>query len=790
MRKLRIMLVATAIVLSSFSGVVKAVAQPLQSYEQYFGKYVERENTGSGVWQSNGSINEGGSSVGYGLEVVDGASNKFLRFANFNGIPYSSSTSVNFALDYNKEWSSVLNVAFSYRLSEGAFYYDSDDVVFSISVGGLVKDFKLSDLSLTTTGKYDWNVLEASMPITAQNKADRMALTYYYDGSLLTTKSARYLDVDNVTVSSGDQTLYSTDVEFAPITTSDTLNLSVDYSTNTIANKKQLMLSGEEIAFYAQNNVYSKKQSSEFGGADVASLFPRTGSYMYRGSTSVKAGESDLFVLYDKEQQNSFLRLANFNGEGDVTNSRFIMKFYSNKSNEIENMPVTFRIFYSFNYRLYVNDRAKTEINPADKILNFSTRSSSANNSGLISFDELIINEENDSTWHTYNGVLEVYSTTTADISIYYYAYQNASITPDVYLDMDNLTLCPDGSNENYAYLNGSFEGMVPTVSTGDDPINAMVYNNETLGAKGEKVSVDNMNYAMQLNSKQSLSLDLNWQLSTNVYYASFDVLQDAGSIDLYFGSRSGDKLQLTVGENGTFNGGALEVYWTKNQTGYSCSLYYARLAKERLFSLDFVNAGAGAITIDNIFVGEVSSICNQAGDYQAFSALYQSLKETYETNDNYDSSTQMQIKQALYQASLITEHSSQAKMTSAITELQSYVLNGGKKADLTELLSAIKDAKDVYKNAGKSAYTNSTWILFETAYANAREITENDAQSKVDEVVSQLYAAIRNLKPVATPQSNTVTVALSVSGGLAGVGGIALATTIIIKRRKENEEN
>lgn len=787
LKKISVLLLVIALGLSS---VLNVSAQTSDKYSVHLGQAVSIDSQMEGVWQSASALNEGASSVYYAFENKN--DNKFLRLANFNSSIFSTYTTVNFAIDYFAQWKSVVSLKFNYRLSEGVDPYRANDRIATVSVGGVEKHITYGDLVCTEQGNYDWQTYSVSLSVTQSDKADRLVLTYYYDGAKKNSDTSRYLDVDNIEISSGTTVLGAHDLQFAPASLSDKVIFSFDYSNETVENKSSLMLYGSDALNYSENTTYNKSQSVVFGGSDVASALPHAGNYIYRGATSVKAGESDLYVLYDKVAENSFLRLGNFNGASGVTDSRFTMNFYNNQAKAIENMPVTNRVFFSFKYRLYASEEILNTFDLTQNVLQFSTRSASNNNSGYVSFDELIINEPGDDTWHTYHGVMETLTTTTANIAIYYFGYEQASLSPQIYLDMDDLTLSPHNSDANYAYLNGGFEGLVATVSGGDDPFNSYVFNNPILGGSAKKIRVGANDFGMQIAKGQSFSISLGWAPKTDVYHVSFDTLCNSGSLRMYFGGISGKYIDLTIGTNSGAMGDPLSVHWNKTENGYECNLYFTRLVNTNIYSLDFVNTGNSEIVIDNIFVGEVKAVNTDKGDYQAFITQLEELRAAYEAGvANYRNSVQKSLKQAFYNADCITEYSSASRMQNAIKSISDLLNTAGKKSNLDELNATIERAEKLFENGGADLYTRATWITFEKAYVSAKNITCENTQSKVNTANSNLEAAMLSLVPIDESRNGSAVamLALQIGGVGVGIGSLAWATAYTVRRRRKNEK-
>ena len=787
MKRLRSALVAIAMLLCFASGTATALAQPNESYALYLESYLSSNSAEGGVWQSSSAMGEGGSQVSYGLELSDGTSNKFVRFANFNGLPISSATTANFKLNYNGEWSDAVSVSFSYRLSEGSLPYAWDERIATLEIGGVKKHLTLADIELTSQSGMEWKNATVILNLNGI-KADRLTVTYYYDGATAWRGNYRYLDIDNVAVT-GAGVLCSLDLENAPITTSNKKEVELNYKASGVEAKQSYMLFGSEMVDYSVNTAYSREEKALFNGGDVVVALAKAGNTFYRGATSVKAGESDMFLIYDAQERNSYLRMSNFNDTVGGASTRFTMQFYDNEANQNANMPVTNRIHYSFDYRLYMSDLVTSGFDFSRNILQFSTRSASSNNSGFVSFDELFINEPGDDSWHTFSGVMDVLTTTTANITVYYYYYQNPSFAPDVYLDMDNLSLTAGESTVNYAYLNGTFEGAIPLVSDGNDPLNGNVFVNAQIGSAGEKVRINGSDYAMKLDGGECLSLNLGWKPSTNVFNVTFEVKEEVGELKLWFGGKSGDLLNLTVCANQTASDNSYGIYWEKLNSGYKCHIFFARMAYNPLYSIDLLNSGLSAVTVDDLFIGEVSAVSSVSGNYAEFVVSYEELKSSYEANAaSYKSNAKLVIEKALYVASLINEYSSQANINSAIEGLTSAINSSDRLCDLAAVEKALKKAEGIHADGGKDKYTNGTWLLFKQAEAEARAISAESSQKEADAAAKKLEDAIKGLT-IAQENGSKVVVALGVGGGAVGVGGVALCAVMII-RRKKNEKN
>ena len=127
-------------------------------------------------------------------------------------------------------------------------------------------------------------------------------------------------------------------------------------STYTVAN---FFLTNEEIPKYDINSTLGEELFS--GGSFINgisnSLFADSGnsySGYYRGITSLAEGESDFYSFYDESEDNTFLRLANYNGEEDSYRTRSSFYFFDNEKNVPENLPSTSYMNVAFDYRFFV----------------------------------------------------------------------------------------------------------------------------------------------------------------------------------------------------------------------------------------------------------------------------------------------------------------------------------------------------------------------------------------------------------------------------------------------------
>lgn len=729
----------------------------------YLGSRVARGVYADGVYQSFASIGQGEAGARYAYE--SGANNKFLRLANFDGAENSVCTSVVFACE--GEFAEA-TLSFSYRLFEGECAYGASSPVFTAELRGVKRTFTYAELVPSVSENMTWQSVSCSLQ-GLTGTADRLTLIFHYPSAGRYSETRLCADLDNVSVRAGEERVGSGDLEFADVTEADEKVYEAPGKGSA-----SLMLSDGDIALYEENTQLTDVLRADFNDGLRAARLARQGSSgTFHTAANYTAGGSDLYAVYDSFAQNTFLRLANTNGR--IEETQFTTYFYDNATGALGNMPVTEQIFFSFRYRLYIDDYLRAGMRGDEVILHLSTRSSGINHAGEISLDELVLNEAGDDTWHTYESVLDVRRSTTAYIIFTYYAHADSSYASSTFLDFDDLYLSPAMGGANYAHLNGSFEGMAEEGEGG-----SAFYRSE-LGAPAQKHAVDSLDGEMFLGAGETFSLRVSMPRSTNVYYVAFDVSAPSGaSLTLRLGGRSGDLLPLTVGENAA---GDLAVDW-ESGTRWRCRLYYARSAYGPVTSLDFINTGSENLSIDNVYAGQVVSVSAAAGDFAAYSARLQTLKAEIAADDTLTSSSRLTLNRLILLADRMTARSSEARMQSALSALENGLAGAAHRADMTELLGAIAEAEEALSLRDPAAYGKQARIKFFEALSAARAVTDEDGQAAVDRAAADLRAATSALtvKETDAGADPAVVVAVSAGGAIAGAG--SLAGVCLLKRR------
>lgn len=739
----------------------------------YLGGPVERGGAGGAVVQPAEAVLRGDSPVRYGMETSGGEKHNFLRLANFDGIKGSGQTSVSFLTSPLSCTNAEVHI--SYRLFEGSTAYREDAPVFCFSYRGAEKRFRYGELDPSTEA--DMQMHELTFPLQSlSGTSDRFTVTFYYADATPYAQSGLFADVTSLSVTGGGSEL----VLDGAISSAGVTEADEKVYVAPTRGDSSLLLFGENAVRYAENTVYDGKVAVDFNdGLRSVPLARQGSSGTYRGTASVSAQESDIYAVYDRYEQNTFLRLSNSNGAAGVTQTRFYTYFYDNTTGAIGNIPLCDEIFFSFRYRLFMDDYVRAGLTGKEPILHFSTRSSAANHAGEISLDELIVNEAGDDSWHTYSSVLDVRRSSTANLIVTYYAHAEKEFAATTFLDFDALTLATSKGGRNYAHLNGEFEGL----ADGDAEGGALFFREE-LGSPAQKMANSSLDYAMSAEPGQTFSVHASFPRSTNVFDISFDVTGTQGAaFDLLLNGRSGDTLSLTVGKNS--DTAPLSVYWTQAEGKWRCHLGYARAAYAPLTSIDFVNSGNETLLFDNLEAGQVRSVCAEAGDFAAYSSELNALKERIAADETLCTEPRLALDRLLVLADRITQNSSEARMQSCLSDIKAQLQSARHKADTRLLDEAISAADRLLTEHNIEEYTNPTRLSFLDALAKARQVTAEDGQTAVDAAANALTKATAALLPQAQEEEGGARAAVvaSVAGGTLGTGAL-LCGAILFKRR------
>lgn len=722
---------------------------------------------GSAAFQPTYAANDGCSVVKYALEMPGG--NKFVRMANFDGSYLSSRTALSVACAVTT--ADVATVSLNYRLYEGDANYAEESVVCSVSFRGGYKQFTYADLTANVNGNFSWQTLSVSLTTDGTLSSSYVVIEFYFASASDYATGRTCFDVDNVSVLSGGKEL-CTDGGFdgTNVSTSDVLDTDYSLTDDAIAAAKALTLTSDKIS-YRVNTVYDNSLNVNFNLYGGARTLPSAKS----DSLYTDEASGSQFVVYDSQNANIFLRIGNF--DATKSNPLVRMPFADNETGGSGNIPKTTNIYVNFNYRLYVDDDVLRQMDDSDIVLELSTRRSTLNNSGKFTLDNLVVNEPGDPTWQSISCVLQTNISSTAYMEMIFYSQAAAGFSSGTYIDIDNMYVSDQPSGKNYACDNGTWESAAQgSVTGGENPMCPSLAFNANYGKMSAVNFVSDTNYDMLMPSGGTFGVLYGKNATSGVYDLAFDIAANVGDkINLLFDGRSGGAAELTVGQNVQTDN--VVATWQQTGDGYKCFVTYARYDGRPLSRVDFVNLSANAVRIDNLFVGQVASVCTTAGDYASFSAELSRLTALSQ-NGNYNKTSLKNIDSAIYDANKLDEFASQRRMDEAIAAVNAAINGATAKADLTALKQTLARAEETMTN-GKS-YTKSTKALFMESYFAAKHLTEQSAQSDVDSANAKLAEAMNNL----AEYNNALTVA--VVGGMS----VAFAAAIVFRRKENGNEN
>ena len=713
------------------------------------------------VYQNSSIIRQGCSIVRYGYESK--ANNKFIRLSNFKlkqGVNYTG-----FVIDFGGVYElKSLNIYFKYRLFEGIEYYQDDDVILKLIIGSETLNLTLEDLIVSKDGDFSWNEKALESNLEKSIEADQLIIYFYYSNNVVYNDNKCFIDMDNIALND----ILSVDFNFADADE----NSSLDYDLSSNLDEQRLAMLNKNQIIYEDNTIYSNKVSYDFDANYLTQILARSGSSgTYRGVTSVNAKESDGYVLYDLSNENTYLKLGNFNGKDGVTSTRVVNYLYDNNTNETTTINKINRIYYSFKYRLYMDDLVLSDLNKEEWAIKISGGSSDSAKSGWISFDELIINNENDDTWHEYHGWInvQVYSKITY-LVMYVDLKTPAGIDTKSYVDIDDFVITtPKG--DNVSHLGGSFEGLLDYNSVKDNYI-------EDYQTNAKKVVLSNDNYCLALDKDEYLTIDLNWQNKLNVYHISFDYHNLDGQLKFFVGGKNGDEVVVDIGKDYISEDGLLIVYFENN----ICNIYLARQAKYPLTKVILTNVGDNELKIDNLFIGQIESV-SFAGDYNLYLMELESIKSNINQNIyKYNEVVNLRLAKADYLATKVDVNASQVRLNQVLDAYRNVLSDELLKSDLSRLNATINRAKSVMSERDESEYERASWLLFFDTYKKALLIDETNTQEEVDLANKALWEAIDSLKIKSESSNNIVSVVVATACGATALG--AAAFFVFGKRR------
>lgn len=690
----------------------------------------------TGVYLKRSDINLGYSKTlaGYEVNELTSTNNKFIRLANFDSASGINESKVD-VLTNSMGKTSEINYSISYRFLIGKINYNLNDVVLSVSYRGATKTYTYNELTVSTKRDVAFNTLQGTLVTDSTVTSNDFIISFNYKKASALSNPTTYIDIDNVNVSmSNNNYCIKGNMESVVADTSGTLVSTHDLVNDNRLQYENLLLNEEEIDKFNQNSIFTNTTKHKFEYYDTYYKLPRGASSSDPFGVSSTASNSNLYLLHSYKENNSFMRLRNYDGT-NLESTAFSNYFYDNENEVALNLPSTSYLYYSFKYRLYMNEEQQEKYYAKKSpLMFFSTRHASANHSGYLYLDNLIINELGDDTWRTYEGLVDIRATTTTSyITITYYHLMSALDTSS-YFDIDDLTLSNQYKGKNYVYGNGEFNfdlennKHILSIETGSNDLEYNVVNKPSLG------SIPSSN-----------DDKLIFKTGNSISYI-FDDVKESGVYQLILTGKKLDNLKIYL------DGLSGDSYNLKNKNQfidykvYDDKVIIYLAASFDFNSLDFANNELDDVVLTGFELSKVDSVNVISGNYSSFMTEYNAiLNEININNLTISKKHQLEIMQKRF--ALLNEYSSQNLLDSAINELRTFMLSSDiYKADLTNLNKAIDDALYVLSIIDTLNYKQHDYIIFDDLLRTALAVTENDSQTYVDEITASLIEATKKV--------------------------------------------
>ena len=533
-------------------------------------------------------------------------------------------------------------------------------------------------------------------------------------------------------------------------------------NTYTVAN---FFLTNEEIPKYDINSTLGEELFS--GGSFINgisnSLFADSGnsySGYYRGITSLAEGESDFYSFYDESEDNTFLRMANYNGEEDSYRTRSSFYFFDNEKNVPENLPSTSYMNVAFDYRFFVSDFEKLSLNENSLILRYQSRGSANGKSGDVYLRDLKINEIDDETWHHYEFTISCDSSMSTSYGWFFFYYNNikSSQNPTYFIDIDNFFVSLDETNTTYK--NGDFENLKTysrlLESPNENNLYANLYYKKSLGEAATQQKKFNESY-LRMNSdknRSTFSVDLN-NLTTDYLRISFDYknlsyYKEPNLTIKFNGSETSLQTQGLLNNNEPFKDEFINSFtnYDRNNVRNNLVTYIDVSSLESIDSIDFVLDSDNDLAIDNLSIKEVLNIDKVSGDYEKFMQDVEALLDSYPNykTEFYEEDVYLIDQKIDYINTKLSETSSEAVLNANYEELEELFKNARIKGDYSSLSSYIDKIFQEMIGLTEDDFEKVSYLKFRNALDKAYMLDESSTKEEIDEAYQELKSAYEGL--------------------------------------------
>lgn len=479
---------------------------------------------------------------------------------------------------------------------------------------------------------------------------------------------------------------------------------------------------------------------------------------LYRGVTSVNEKESDIYALYDVREDNTFVRMGNFNGTG-AKRTRMSSYYYDEKGETPLNAPKTDYFDVSFSYRLYATEKEKLTLDGKDIVFRYQSRGSANNKSCDVLLKDLVFNEPADKTWHTYSYRVRCTYSMTTDYGWFFFYYNNASpnMCPTYYADIDNFCVTlGDGINKvkghgtfdhlemNDPYLQDAryqdelYNKFFYRADYGDSIYQDTNYGKSFLRMNASK-NKSTFSYKMDRDLRNDTTIYINFDYRNLSYYGTPD-------LDLMINGKEGTVYENVIGKE--ILSDKFITYVKDVDDKWKNQSFYITVDSGYFNTIDFLLDVGGDLAIDNLVMADFKSINYTSGNYEEFENIYNNFLNTIgnEYTKKYVRNSVKLILNAIEEAEKITEYSSQEKIDKAITAITTALNNLEERGDLQKVLDYIDQIFDEMAGTNKYDYDLRTYILFKYALEAAVALNEDSTKAEIDAAYEALVEAYENL--------------------------------------------
>lgn len=540
------------------------------------------------------------------------------------------------------------------------------------------------------------------------------------------------------------------------------LLLSIGFSNSMNYEVKAVDTTIEDMKKYDENIELGTPyfENGDFNSPFNSHLMLRSGSNfdgLYRGVTSCNEKESDIYALYDRRADNTFVRMGNFNGGGAIR-TRMSSYYYDNKINSPSNLKRTDYFNVSFSYRLYASEVEKMSLTGKDIIFRWQSRGSANTKSCDVLYKDLIVNEPGDLTWHTHTYRVNCTYDMTTDYGWFFFYYHDFAPkqSPTFYADIDNFSVYLDDGinlvkqNGDFEFLNTGGSYLKSSTEYADELYPDFYYRADY----GDSIYQDIVNgeayLRMNANSNKSTftyEMDRNLR-NDQVVYINFDYKNlsyyEEPNLSLMVDGKNGTVYEDIIGKEVASD--KYISYVKEKDDKWKNQSIYLTLPAGHVDTLDFLLEYGCDLAIDNLVIADFVSIDYTAGNYTEFKAIYDSFIETVSDLSKFTPASLNSIYKTMEAGESITEYSSQARMNKVIELINFTLDNLEEKGDLNKIYDYIDQIFDEMAGTNKNDYDLRLYIKFKYALEIAVSLDENSTKEEVDKAYDELKEAYENM--------------------------------------------